>query len=149
MILYTTPHFCKSEVLSLGCTNNECIVFMGRWYTPTSCARKILASFSDVPWMYGRPMLVLARFGLSLSLGSPLGISNAQSSYWLVLTNLSVRFTWALERDHIQPTIHRDQGFDLPAIYNKILPGTRDCSRQTSGHSALTIDAVAGRSLTK
>ena len=64
---------------------------MGRWYTPTSCARKILASFSDVPWMYGRPMLVPARFGLSLSLGLALGISKAQSSYWLVL---SARFTW-------------------------------------------------------
>ena len=42
-------------------------------------------------------MLVLAQFGLSLSLGSPLGISNAQSSYWLVL---SARFTWALAQDH-------------------------------------------------
>ena len=37
---YTTPHFCRSGVLSLGCTNKERMVFMGRWYTPTSCARK-------------------------------------------------------------------------------------------------------------
>ena len=49
----------------------------------------------------------------------------------------------------ILPTINRDQGFDHPAIYNEILPVTRDCSRQTSDHSALTIVAVAGRSLAK
>ena len=37
------------------------MVFMGRWYKPTSCEQNILASFSEVPWMLGRPMLVLAR----------------------------------------------------------------------------------------
>ena len=55
----------------------------------------------------------------------------------------------AIEIRTIQPTINRDQGFDLPAIYNEILPVTRDCSRQTSDHSALTIGAVARGSLTK
>ena len=50
-----------------------------------------------------------------------------------------------------QPTINRDQGFDLPAIYSEILPVrvTRDRSRQTSGHPAQTIGAVASSSLTK
>ena len=38
----------------------------------------------------------------------------------------------AIETKTIQPTINRDQGFDLPAIYNEILPVTRDCCRQTS-----------------
>ena len=46
----------------------------------------------------------------------------------------------------VKPTINRDQGFDLPAIYNEILPVTGDCSLQTSDHSALTIVAFAGRS---
>ena len=40
----------------------------------------------------------------------------------------------AIEIKTIQPTINRDQGFDLPAIYNEILPVTRDRSRQTSDH---------------
>ena len=48
----------------------------------------------------------------------------------------------------MQPTINIDMGFDLPAIYNEIIPVTRDCSRQTSDHSSLTIVAVAGRSVT-
>ena len=41
-------------------------------------------------------MLVLARFSLALSLGLARGISNAHSSYWLVL---SARFTGATSRD--------------------------------------------------
>ena len=46
---------------------------------------------------------------------------------------------------------HRDQGFDLPAIYSEILPVsvTRDHSRQTSDHPALAMGAVASSSLTK
>ena len=55
----------------------------------------------------------------------------------------------AIEIKTIQPTINRDQGFDLPAIYSEILPVTRDCSRQTSDHSALTSGAVAGGSFSK
>ena len=55
----------------------------------------------------------------------------------------------AIKIKTIQPTINRDQGFDLSAIYSEILPATRDCSRQTSDHSALTSGAVAGGSLTK
>ncbi len=44
----------------------------------------------------------------------------------------------AIEIKTLQPTINRDQGFDLPAIYSEILPVsvTRDRSRQTSGHTA-------------
>ena len=55
----------------------------------------------------------------------------------------------AIEIKTPQPTINRDQGFDLPAIYSEILPVTCDRSRQTSGHPALTIGAVASSSLTK
>ena len=55
----------------------------------------------------------------------------------------------AIKIKTIQPIINRDQGFDLPAIYTEILPVTRDCSRQTSNHPALTNRAVSGRSLTK
>ena len=55
----------------------------------------------------------------------------------------------AIEIKTLQPTINRDQGFDLPAIYSKILPVIRNCSRQTSDHPALTNRAVASRSLTK
>ena len=55
----------------------------------------------------------------------------------------------AIEIKTIQPTINRDQGFDLPAIYSEILPVTRDCSRQTSDHPTLTNRAVASRNLTK
>ena len=54
-----------------------------------------------------------------------------------------------IEIKTIQPTINRDQGFDLPAIYSEIIPVTRDCSRQTSDHPALANRAVASRSLTK
>ena len=48
-------------------------------------------------------------------------------------------------------TINRDQGFDLRAIYSEILPVsvTRDRSRQTSGHPAQAIRAVASSSQTK
>ena len=113
-------YLCRSGVLSLGCTNNERIVFMGRWYTPTSCARNILASFSDVPWMYGRPMLVPARFGLSLSLGLALGISKAQSSYWLVL---SARFTWASSRDWSSGFVTRTS-----ALFSSVRTTERLCS---------------------
>ena len=44
----------------------------------------------------------------------------------------------AIKIKTLQPTINRDQGFDLPAIYSEILPVsvTRDRSRQTSGHTA-------------
>ena len=49
----------------------------------------------------------------------------------------------AIKIKTIQPTIDRDQGFDLPAIYREILPVTRDHSRQTSDHPALTNRAVA------
>ena len=35
----------------------------------------------------------------------------------------------AIEIKTLQPTINRDQGFDLPVIYSEILPFTRDCSR--------------------
>ena len=55
----------------------------------------------------------------------------------------------AIEIKTIQPTINRDQEFDLPAIYSEILLVTRDRSRQTSGHPALTIRAVARGSLMK
>ena len=57
----------------------------------------------------------------------------------------------AIEIKTLQPTINRDQGFDLPAIYSEILPVsvTRDRSRQTSGHPAKTIGAVASSSPTK
>ena len=57
----------------------------------------------------------------------------------------------AIEIKTLQPTINRDQGFDLPAIYNEILPVsvTRDRNRQTSGHPAQTIGTVASSSLTK
>ena len=57
----------------------------------------------------------------------------------------------AIEIKTLQPTINRDQGFDLPAIYSEILPVsvTRDRSRQTSGHPAQTIGAVASSSPTK
>ena len=57
----------------------------------------------------------------------------------------------AIEIKTLQPTINRDQGFDLPAIYSEILPVsvTRDRSRQTSGHPAKTIGAVASSSQTK
>ena len=41
-------------------------------------------------------MLVLARFGLGLSLGLARGVSNAHSSYWLVL---KARFTCSTSRD--------------------------------------------------
>ena len=41
-------------------------------------------------------MLVLVRFGLDLSLGLARRVSNAHSSYWLVL---NARFTWATSRD--------------------------------------------------
>ena len=55
----------------------------------------------------------------------------------------------AIEIKTLQPTIN--QGFDLPAIYSEILPVsvTRDRSRQTSGHPAQTIGAVARSSPTK
>ncbi len=45
----------------------------------------------------------------------------------------------------------RDQGFDLPPIYSEILSVsvTRDRSRQTSGHPAQTIGAVASSNPTK
>ena len=51
----------------------------------------------------------------------------------------------------LQPTINRDQGFDLPVIYSEILPVsvTRDRSHQTSGHPAQAIGAVASSSQTK
>ena len=39
----------------------------------------------------------------------------------------------------LQPTINRDQGFDVPVIYSKILWLTRDRSRQTRGHSGLSL----------
>ena len=55
----------------------------------------------------------------------------------------------AIKIKTLQPTINRNQGFDLPAIYSEILPVTRDRSRQTSGHPALTIGAVASRRLMK
>ena len=57
----------------------------------------------------------------------------------------------AIEIKTLQPTINRDQGFDLLAIYSEILPVsvTRDRSRQTSGHPAQTIGAVASSSPTK
>ena len=57
----------------------------------------------------------------------------------------------AIEIKTLQPTINRDQGFDLPAIYSEILPVsvTRDRSRQTSGHPAQTIGADASSSPTK
>ena len=57
----------------------------------------------------------------------------------------------AIEIKTLQPTINRDQGYDLPAIYSKILPVsvTRDCSRQTSGHPAQAIGAVASSSQTR
>ena len=57
----------------------------------------------------------------------------------------------AIKIKTLQLTINRDQGFDLPTIYSEILPVsvTRDRSRQTSGHPALTIGAVASSSLTK
>ena len=57
----------------------------------------------------------------------------------------------AIEIKTLQPTINRDQGFDLPAIYSEILPVsvTRDRSRQTSGHPAQAIGAVASSSQTK
>ena len=63
------------------------------------------------------------------------------------------RLALALKRlptSALQPTINRDQGFDLPAIYSEILPDsvTRDRSRQTSGHPAQAIGAVASSSLT-
>ena len=76
VIWYTTPHFCRSGVLSLVCMNKErMVLFVGRWNTPTSCARKILASFSEVPWI----MLVLARFGLALSLDFQHGFQSGLS----------------------------------------------------------------------
>ena len=55
----------------------------------------------------------------------------------------------AIKIKTLQPTINRHQGFDLPAIYSEILPVsvTRDRSRQTSGHPAQTIGAVASSSL--
>ena len=57
----------------------------------------------------------------------------------------------AIEIKTLQPTINRGQGFDLPAIYSEILPVsvTRDRSRQTSGHPAQAIGAVASSSQTK
>ena len=57
----------------------------------------------------------------------------------------------AIEIKTLQPAINRDQGFDLPAIYSEILPVsvTRDRSRQTSGHPAQAIGAVASSSQTK
>ena len=57
----------------------------------------------------------------------------------------------AIEIKTLQPTINRDQGFDLPAIYSEILPVsvTRDRSHQTSGHPAQAIGAVASSSQTK
>ena len=57
----------------------------------------------------------------------------------------------AIEIKTLQPTINRDQGFDLPAIYSEILPAsvTRDRSRQTSGHPAQAIGAVASSSQMK
>ena len=69
------------------------------------------------------------------------------------MLNREVRFKRkvreAIEIKTIQPTINIDQGFDLPAIYSEILPVTRDRSRHTSDHSALTSGAVAGGSLRK
>ena len=35
----------------------------------------------------------------------------------------------------------------LPAIYSEIVPVTRDCSRETSDHPALTNRAVSSRSM--
>ena len=57
----------------------------------------------------------------------------------------------AIEIKTLHPTINRDQGFDLPAIYSEIVPVsvTRDRSRQTSGHPAQMIGAVASSSPTK
>ena len=57
----------------------------------------------------------------------------------------------AIEIKTLQPTINRDQGFDLPAIYGEIPPVniTRDRRRQTSGHPAQTIGAVASSSPAK
>ena len=58
----------------------------------------------------------------------------------------------AIEIKTLQPTINRDQGFDLPGIYSELLLSvsvTRDRRRQTSGHPAQTIGAVASSSPTK
>ena len=51
--------------------------------------------------------------------------------------------------DAIEAVQLKLSGFDLPVIYNELLPVTRDSSRETSDQSALTIVVVAGRSLTK
>ena len=66
------------------------------------------------------------------------GLSNIRTM-WKVLAReegwFKRKVREAIEIKTLQPTINRDQGFDLPAIYNEILPVTRDCSRQTSDHT--------------
>ena len=126
VILYTTPHLCRSGVLSLGCTNNERIVFMGRWYTPTSCARKILASFSDVPWMYGRPYNYVGFAPVRSLLVSGVGPGDLKCQPSTEIRDSTYpRSTMKFYRWHV-----------IAVVW-------------LSGHSALTIGAIAGRSLTK
>ena len=59
-ISYMAPHFLRSGVLSLGWTRMEGRVLKGLWSAPTPWFLKILASFLDVPLIYGRPTLVRA-----------------------------------------------------------------------------------------
>ena len=65
-------------------------------------------------------MLVPAGFGLSLSLGLAMGISKAQSSYWLVL---SARFTWARSRDWASGFVTRTS-----ALFRSVRTAARLCS---------------------
>ena len=144
-------------VLSLGCTNKDRMVFMGQWYKHTSCARKILAIFSEV--------LTIPK---SVSGGDrpnpgnhnerrhqpqhpansregPLSRSWSCHQYKNNVEVLAREEGWfkckvgeAIKIKTIQLTINQDQGFDLSAIYSEFLPFTRDRDRQTSGHSALS-----------
>ena len=49
----------------------------------------------------------------------------------------------AIEIKTRQPTINRDQGFDLPAVYSELLPFPPDRDPQTSGHSPMSSGQLA------
>ena len=68
---------------------------------PHHAHRKFLPVFMKFHRCKGRPMLVLARFGLALSLGLTRGISSAHSSYWLVLSAIKLNYSNNLSSEHV------------------------------------------------